>query len=48
MIDRTAEEREDDVRFTISLAGLAFSLFLALVGFYLLDALATNRSSRTA
>jgi len=37
---RTREEREeDDVRFTVSLAALAFTLVLALVGLYLLDAL---------
>ena len=36
------EEREDDARFTTSLAGLAVALFLAVVGLYLLDALAAE------
>ncbi len=40
---RSREERdEDDVRFTVSLAGLALCLFLAWLGLYLLDALATE------
>jgi hypothetical protein len=34
------EERDDDVRFTTSLVGLAVALFLAVLGLYLLDALA--------
>jgi hypothetical protein len=42
MMIRTEEEKDDDARFTVSLAGLAFSLFLALVGFYVLSALATE------
>jgi hypothetical protein len=40
MRGRSRDEREeDDVRFTVSLAALAFTLVLALVGLYLLDAL---------
>ncbi|HXQ50056.1 MAG TPA: hypothetical protein VN802_03090 [Stellaceae bacterium] len=39
---RTEEEKEDDVRFTTSLAGLALALFLAVIGLYLLDALAAE------
>ncbi len=42
MILRSNEEKDDDARFTTSLAGLAFALFLALLGFYVLDALATE------
>jgi len=42
MMIRTDEDKDDDVRFTMSLAGLAFSLFLALVGFYVLNALAAE------
>jgi hypothetical protein len=42
MILRSNEEKEDDARFTTSLAGLAFALFLALVGFYVLTALAAE------
>ena len=34
------EEKDDDVRFTTSLVGLAVALLLAVVGLYLLDALA--------
>ncbi len=37
---RSEEERDDDVRFTTSLAGLAVALLLAVAGLYLLDALA--------
>lgn len=32
MSARTEEEKEDDVRFTTSLAGLAVALLLAVVG----------------
>ena len=39
---RSAEDQDDDVRFTTSLAGLAFSILLALFGFYLLSALANE------
>jgi hypothetical protein len=39
---RSEEEKEDDVRFTTSLAGLAVALFLAVIGLYLLDALAAE------
>ncbi len=40
---RLREGKEDeDVRFTISLAGLAVALLLAVIGLYLLDALATE------
>jgi hypothetical protein len=40
---RSREEREeDDARFTVSLAALAVCLFLALLGLYLLDALAAE------
>ena len=42
MSARTEEEKEDDVRFTTSLAGLAVALLLAVVGLYLLDALAAE------
>ncbi|HUZ71985.1 MAG TPA: hypothetical protein VMU87_03280 [Stellaceae bacterium] len=36
------EQEDEDARFTASLAGLAVTLFLALVGLYLLDALSTE------
>ena len=36
------DREEDDARFTVSLAGLAVSLALMLVGLYLLDALAAE------
>ena len=42
MIARSDEEEDDDARFTTSLAGLAVALLLALVGLYLLDALAAE------
>jgi hypothetical protein len=42
MIARGEEERDDDVRFTTSLAGLAVALLLAVIGLYLLDALAAE------
>lgn len=41
---RGEEEREDDARFTTSLAGLAVALALAAVGLYLLEALAAESS----
>lgn len=40
MTARSAEERDDDARFTTSLAGLAVALLLAVAGLCLLDALA--------
>jgi hypothetical protein len=40
--DRSEAEKDDDVRFTTSLAGLALALLLALVGFYVLDALSAE------
>ena len=43
-IDSERQEREDDARFTTSLAGLAVALFLGIVGLYLLDALAAESS----
>jgi hypothetical protein len=40
MIDeRRDQEIDDDARFTTSLVALAFALFLAIVGLYLLNAL---------
>jgi hypothetical protein len=42
MTARSREETDDDVRFTTSLAGLAVALVLAVVGLYLLDALAAE------
>lgn len=40
---RLRDEREDeDARFTTSLAGLAVALFLAILGLYLLQALAAE------
>jgi hypothetical protein len=40
--ERTSEEREDDVRFTTSLAGLAVAVLLVVVSLYLLEALAAE------
>ena len=42
MRDLRKERQEDDARFTTSLAGLAAALFLAVIGLYLLDALAAE------
>jgi hypothetical protein len=42
MRDLRKEQEDEDVRFTTSLAGLAVALFLAVVGLYLLEALATE------
>ncbi len=42
------ERREEEDRFTRSLAGLAVTLLLAVIGLWLADALAANRSSRIA
>ena len=39
---RTQDEKDDDARFTTSLAGLAVALLLAVIGLYLLDALAAQ------
>jgi len=41
-IDLEAQEREDDIRFTTSLAGLALVLLLGIASLYLLDALAAE------
>jgi hypothetical protein len=41
-IDLEQQEREDDARFTTSLAGLAVVLLLGIVSLYLLDALAAE------
>jgi hypothetical protein len=41
-LDLEQQEREDDARFTTSLAGLAVALLLGIVSLYLLDALATE------
>jgi hypothetical protein len=38
--NRQRERQEDDARFTTSLAGLAAAVFLAVVGLYLMEALA--------
>ena len=40
--DRERERREDDRRFTNSLAGLAAALFLILVGLYVTEELAAQ------
>jgi hypothetical protein len=42
MTDLREEKEEEDVRFTTSLAGLAVALLLAVVGLYLLEALAAE------
>ena len=41
-IDLQREREEDDRRFTASLAGLAFSLFLIWVGLYVTEQLAAE------
>lgn len=41
-IDLQREREEDDRRFTSSLAGLAFSLFLICVGLYVTERLAAE------
>ncbi len=46
MRDLRKERQEDDARFTTSLAGLAAALFLAVIGLYLLDALAAESKAR--
>ena len=42
MTDLQKEEDDENARFTASLAGLAVALFLAVLGLYLLDALAAE------
>jgi hypothetical protein len=42
MRDTRKEQEDEDARFTTSLAGLAVTLFLAVVGLYLLEALSTE------
>jgi hypothetical protein len=39
---RSEAEKDDDARFTTSLAGLAVALLLAVAGLYLLEALAAE------
>ena len=41
-IDLERERQEDDRRFTTSLAGLAFALFLIWVGLYVIDQLSAQ------
>ena len=40
--DLREQKEEEDIRFTTSLAGLAVTLLLALLGLYLLDALSAE------
>jgi hypothetical protein len=41
-IDLQREREEDDRRFTVSLAALAFSLFLILISLYVIERLAAE------
>jgi hypothetical protein len=42
MTDLREEKEDEDIRFTVSLAGLALALLLVVVGLYLLEALAAE------
>ncbi len=46
MKDIRKDQEDEDVRFTTSLAGLAVSLFLAVLGLYLLESLSAESKWR--